>query len=101
MNRMLPIVLQMFICGCVVPIFVLPGTLFGLILKGIFGLCILILLRVAYNKMMLPGTFVGAVFFSLAIWFFPSWPMYLFLVAMLGIVFLTWKTAETFYGRIR
>ena len=99
MNRMLPVVLLAFICVCIVLVFVLPGTLTGLILKGFSGLCILVLLKVAYNKMVLPGTFICAVFFALAWWFAPAWPMYLFMVLMLGAVIVTIKTAENIYGR--
>ncbi len=99
MNRMLPVVLVAFICVCIVMVFELPGTLMGLIAKGFFGLGILVLLKVAYNKMVLPGTFICAVFFALAWWFAPEWPMYLFLVLMLGALIVTIKTAENFYGR--
>lgn len=96
MNRVLPVVLLAFICVCIIPLFELPGTLTGTVLKGFFGLCVLVLLKVAYNKMVLPGTFIGAVFFALAWWYVPSWPMYLFLVLMFGALFVTCKTAEVF-----
>lgn len=99
MNRMLPIVLLAFICICVVLLFELSGSLTGLILKGIFGFCILILLKVAYNKMMLPGTLLCTVFFGLAWWYALEWPMYLFLVLMLGALFVTINTAGMFFGR--
>ena len=97
MNRVLPVVLLLFICLCIVLILALPGTLWGLILKGFFGLFVLVLFKVAYNKMVLPGTCLSAVFFVLAWWFAPSWWMYLFLALMLGALFVTCKTAETFY----
>ncbi len=99
MNRMLPIVLLAFICVCIVLVFELPGTLTGLIAKGFFGLGILVLLKVAYNKMVLPGTLLCTVFFALAWWFVPEWPMYLFLVLMFGALIVTVKTAENIYGR--
>ena len=99
MNRVLPVVLLAFICVCIVPLFELPGTLTGVALKGFFGLCVLVLLKVAYNKMVLPGTFIGAVFFALAWWFLPAWPTYLFLVLMLGALFVTCKTAEDFFRK--
>ncbi len=99
MNRVLPVVLLAFICLCIVLVFESPGSLTGLIVKGFFGLCILVLLKVAYNKMVLPGTITGAVFFALAWWFAPSWLMYLFLVLTLGALFVTCKTAEIFYRR--
>ena len=97
MNRFLPVVLLLFICFCVLLVLALPETFWGLILKGFFGLCVLVLLKVAYNKMVLPGTCISAVFFTLAWWFAPAWPMYLFLVLMLGALFVTCKTAEIFY----
>ena len=98
MNRVMPIVLLAMICVCIVPLFELPGTLTGLIVKGFFGFCALVLLKVAYNKMVLPGTLIGTIFFALAWWFAPGWPMYLFLVLMLGALFTTMKTSEMFYG---
>ena len=82
MNRLLPVALLLFICLCIVLILALPGTFWGLILKGFFGMCVLVLFKVAYNKMVLPGTCISAVFFTLAWWYAPSWPMYLFLVLM-------------------
>lgn len=99
MNRLLPVVLLLFICFCIVLILALPGTFWGLILKGFFGLCALVLFKVAYNKMVLPGTCISAVFFTLAWWYAPSWPMYLFLALMLGALVVTCKTAELFYSR--
>ena len=99
MNRMLPIVLQAFICVFVVLLLELPGTPAGSILKGFAGLCVLVLLKVAYNKMVLPGTLLGTVFCGLAWWFAPGWPMYLFMVLFLGNLFVTCKTAEAFYRR--
>lgn len=99
MNRMLPVVLQAFICVFVVLLLELPGTPVVLVLKGFIGLCGLVLLKVAYNKMVLPGTVLGAVFFGLAWWFAPEWPMYLLTVLFLGNLIVTSKTAEAFYGR--
>ena len=99
MNQTLPIVLQGFICVFVVLALQSPGTTAGMILKGFAGLCVLVLLKVAYNKMVLPGTLLGTVFCGLAWWFAPGWPMYLFIVLFLGNLFVTCKTAEAFYGR--
>lgn len=99
MNRTLPIVLQAFICVFVVLFLESPGTPLGLILKGFTGLCVLILLKVAYNKMVFPGTLLGTVFCGLAWWFAPGWPMYLFIVLFLGNLLVTCKTAEVFYNR--
>lgn len=99
MNRTLPIVLQAFICVFVVLLLELPGTPVGLILKGFTGLCILVLFKVAYNKMVLPGTLLGTVFFALAWWFAPDWLMYLFIVLFLGNLIVTCKTAEALYSR--
>ncbi len=99
MNRFLPVILLLFICVCIVPLFELPGSLTGLIVKGLFGFCVLLLLKVAYNKMVLPGTLIGTIFFALAWWYAPDWPMYIFLLLMLGALFVTMKTAETYYGK--
>lgn len=99
MNRTLPIVLQAFICFFVVLLLELPGTPVGLILKGFAGLCVLVLLKVAYNKMVFPGTLLGTIFCGLAWWFAPGWPMYVLILLFLGNLFLTCKTAEAFYSR--
>ena len=99
MNRMLPVVLLAFICVFVILLLELPATLTGLILRAFAGLCILVLLKVAYNKMVFPGTLLGTIFCGLAWWFAPEWPMYLFIALTLGNLIVTCKTAEAFSGR--
>lgn len=94
---MLPLVLQAFLCVLVIVLLALPATPVGLLFMGLTGLCILVLLKVAYNKMVFPGTLLGTVFCGLAWWFAPQWPMYLFIVLTLGNLIVTCKTAEAFY----
>jgi len=96
---MLSTVLLAFICMCIIPLFEMPGTMWGVLFKGVFVLISLLLFKVAYNKMMLPGTVIGALFFALAWWFAPDWPMYIFLLLMIGALGVTIKTAEAFTGK--
>ena len=93
---MLPILLQILICICIGTFMVLHNSIVGFILKGFFGLWVLVLLKVSYNKMMLPGICLGTFFFSLAMWLAPHWLMYVFLSLMLAAIFVTYKTAEAF-----
>jgi hypothetical protein len=98
MSRPFPIVLLGFICLSILCVFELPESLWGLILKGFFVVFIVVLLKAAVNRMILPGTLVSAVFFTLAWWFAPSWPMYLFGGLMLAVLAMTYKTVETYFG---
>jgi hypothetical protein len=98
MSRPFPIVLLGFICLSILCVFELPESLWGLILKGLFVVFIVVLLKAAVNRMILPGTLISAVFFTLAWWFAPSWPMYLFGGLMLAVLAMTYKTVETYFG---
>ena len=98
MSRPFPIVLLGFICLSILCVFELPESLWGLILKGFFVVFIVVLLKAAVNRMILPGTLISAVFFTLAWWSAPAWPMYLFGILMFGVLVMTYKTVETYFG---
>ena len=98
MARPFPLILLGLICVSIICVFELPASLWVLILKGFFGVFILVLLKVAVNKMILPGILFSTVFFSLAWWFSPDWPMYLFGILTLAGLVMTYKTVETYFG---
>lgn len=98
MSRALPILLIGVICLSLIPLFALPHHWWGMLVKSLFGLWVLVLLKVAYNKMILPGTLLSALFFSLTWWFAPSWLMFLFGLLMILSIYTTYRTVEIHLG---
>ena len=101
MTRPLPLLVLALICLPLWAILELPGVLWALIVKSVLGIWILVMLKVATNRMILPGTVLSVVFFCLAWWFAPSLLMYVFGLLMFGSLVNTYKTVEQYFGGFR
>ncbi len=101
MRRPLPFVVLALICLPLWAILELPGAYWALMIKSVLGIWILVMLKVATNRMILPGTLLSVIFFGLAWWFAPSLLMYVFGLLMFGSLVNTYKTVEQYFGGFR